>query len=246
MKQIGSGKPGARTVPTAIVGNWRRLYLLRHGEVAYFDQEGRPADPWQARLTENGTAQAAALGEALARCGVELLLTSAVPRALETSAILAARLGLTPVVDTAWNELRPGDLAAVPREQLHAVIVNAYRRADEPGACFFGGEAFADFAARIDAALLRLLAAPGWRNAVLVTHEPVLRWLVARGLGLGLSGMRFFEQEPGCVNVIEFSAMTGEPLIRLLNGAPGDLGRLAARGPALDRFHQRYSAARGG
>ena len=190
-------------------GTWRRLYLLRHGEVAYFDPDGCPVDPWQVSLTAHGRTQANALAAALSGRGVELLVTSAVPRAIETSAILAAGLGLAPVVDAGWNELRPGDLAAVPPDRLRAVIVDAYRRAADPCACFFGGEEFGDFARRTGDALNRLLAAPEWSTAVVVTHDPVLRFVVARCLGLGLAGMRFFEQAPGCINVIEFPKVTG-------------------------------------
>lgn len=233
-------------VPAGSNGTWRRLYLLRHGDVAYFGPDGRPTDAWQVNLTAHGRAQAEALAAALAGCGVELLVTSAVPRAIETAAILAAGIGLASLVDAGWNELRPGDLAALPPARLRAVIMDAYRHAAEPGACFFGGEDFGDFARRVGQALDRLLAAPDWSTAVVVTHDPVLRLVVAHCLGLGLAGMRFFEQEPGCINVIEFQRSAdgaGSPLIRLLNGAPGDLARLAARGPALDRFHQRYKAA---
>ena len=173
-------------------------------------------------------------------------MTSAVPRAIETAAILATGTGLVPVVNAGWNELRPGDLALLPPARLRAVIMDAYRNAADPGACFFGGEGFGDFARRVGDVLDRLLAVADWSTAAVVTHDPVLRFLIARCLGLGLAGMRFFEQEPGCINVIEFKKSadgTGDPLIRLLNGAPGDLVRLAARGPALDRFYQRYSGA---
>ena len=242
------GDPGGKggNAPGGGSGTWRRLYLVRHGEVAYFGPDGRPADPWEVSLNANGKAQAGRLATALSACGAELLMTSAVPRAIQTAAILAAGMNLTPVVDACWNELRPGDLAAVPPERLHGVIVDAYRRAAEPGACFFGGEGFSDFARRAGDALEHLLAARSWSTAVVVTHDPVLRFIVARCLGLGLGGMRFFEHEPGCINVIEFENSAdgaGGSLIRLMNGAPGDLARLAGRGPVLDRFYQRYTAA---
>jgi len=80
---------------------------------------------------------------------VELLVTSAVPRAIETAAILATGTGLVPVVNAGWNELRPGDLALLPPARLRAVIMDAYRNAADPGACFFGGEGFGDFARRV-------------------------------------------------------------------------------------------------
>ena len=38
----------------------RRLYLLRHGHVAYYDAEGKPLNPKLAALTDRGRAEAQA------------------------------------------------------------------------------------------------------------------------------------------------------------------------------------------
>ena len=35
----------------------KRIYMLRHGEVSYFDADGRPVDPRGVSLTEDGIAQ---------------------------------------------------------------------------------------------------------------------------------------------------------------------------------------------
>jgi probable phosphoglycerate mutase len=74
---------------------FRRLYVLRHGEVAYFDEERRPLGGRTAPLTERGRKQIGDLAERLAGCGVDLLVTSTLPRALESAGILANRLALT-------------------------------------------------------------------------------------------------------------------------------------------------------
>ena len=153
----------------------RRLYLIRHGEVSHFAADGTAIEPHEARLTGCGREQARRLGAELAFAGIDRLLTSALPRAVETAAILAERLGLDPVVEAAWNELQPGDLTLVDDEELRGVIVDAHRRADEPGARFFGGERFADFADRVQGALHRLLDDRSWTTAAAVTHDPVGR-----------------------------------------------------------------------
>ena len=44
----------------------RRLYLMRHAEVAYFGADGLPFDPTSVPLTPNGSEQARKAGEALA------------------------------------------------------------------------------------------------------------------------------------------------------------------------------------
>lgn len=225
----------------------RRLYLVRHGEVAYFDPQGNALDPWTAPLTEHGRSQIGSLGAQLLASGLDRIVTSAVPRALATANILGSRFGLTPVPDAAWNELEPGNLALVSERDLRGVIVDAYRHAPSPGARFFGGESFAAFADRVDRGLGRLLANPTWTTLAIVTHDPVARYVLAKALGLGLAGMRFFEQDAGCLNVIDWiPAPDGsiEPIVRLVNGTPDNLAKAGSREPALARFHRSYLRSR--
>lgn len=225
----------------------RRLYVLRHGEVTYFDEEGRALDAWTACLTERGRRQIGGIAERLADPGVDRLITSTVPRALESARILAGHLALTLVQDEAWNELQPGDLSTVPEADLRRVIVDAYRSAAAPGACFFGGESFTAFAERIDRGLLDLLADRRWTTAVVVTHDPVARYLLAKALGLGLAGLPFFEQDAGCLNIIDWVGPPGDPtcpIIRLVNGTADNLVKTGRRDPALARFYENYRTSR--
>ena len=49
----------------------------------------------------------------------------------------------------------------------------------------------------------------------------ISRYLLAKALGLGLDGLPFFEQDAGCINIIDWVGMPGAPLcpiIRLVNG----------------------------
>jgi phosphohistidine phosphatase len=78
-----------------------RVYVVRHAEAA-------PGDPDELRrLTPAGRAQARALGERLAREGVQLdaLLTSPLLRARETGAAVAKALGVVSQTD---ERLAPG------------------------------------------------------------------------------------------------------------------------------------------
>jgi probable phosphoglycerate mutase len=226
----------------------RRLYVLRHGEVAYFDKQGRAVDAHRAQLTKRGRRQIDSIAKQFTGCGVDLLVTSALPRALESAGILASRLGLAYVRDEAWNELQPGDLSTVPETDLRRVIVEAYRSAAAPGARFFDGELFTTFAARLDRGLINLLEDPGWTTAVIVTHDPVARYLLAKALGFGLNGLAFFEQDAGCLNIIDWVATPGDaprPIIRLVNGTLDNPLKTGRRDPALVRFYEVYRASRG-
>ncbi len=227
----------------------RRLYLLRHGEVAYFDERGRTLDGWTASLTEHGREQIGGVAERLAGCGVDRLATSTVPRALESAGIVAGRLALAAVREEAWNELQPGDLSTVPEADLRRVIVDAYHSAATPAARFFGGEFFSAFAARIDCGLINLLDDARWTTAVVVTHDPVARYVLAKALGLGLAGLPFFEQDAGCLNIIDWVGAPGgspAPVVRLVNGTVNNLVKQGRRDPALARFYESYRASRPG
>lgn len=210
-------------------GGVRRLYLVRHGDAAPSARHDVAGNPWLAPLTPRGRAQIADLAEPLARCGLDLLVTSTVPRALETAAILAGRSGLQPVSEEGLNELRPGRVLAGPPEAVRATIRQAYREAGLPGARFVGGESFAGFGERVEQALDRVLAQPGWSRAAVVTHEPALRYVLALCRGLGLEGLGACEVATGSVSILDCppGAITvAAATLRLANGTGSDALRL--------------------
>jgi broad specificity phosphatase PhoE len=63
----------------------RRIYLLRHAEVAYFDEDGQPVAPDKVPLTPAGRHQAEQAGTALAGVRFDRVLTSGLPRTVETA-----------------------------------------------------------------------------------------------------------------------------------------------------------------
>ncbi len=67
----------------------RRLYLMRHGAVAYFDDNGRPVAPDDVPLTAEGRAQAEAARALLDGTALDRVISSGLPRAIETAAIVA-------------------------------------------------------------------------------------------------------------------------------------------------------------
>ena len=224
MKPMPATAGGATRAP-----NMRRLFLLRHGQAAVVATEGGVTDPWRAALTAQGKEQIAALADALAGCRLELLVTSAVPRALETAAILARRTGLRPVIEEGWNELQAGTVLTGSAEQVQQAVRDSYQEAARPGARFLGGELFDDFARRVEQALGRMLAKADWTRAAVVTHEPALRYVLARCEGLGLGGLGAFETATGSVSVFDCppGVLTVDGArIRLANGTGSDALRL--------------------
>ncbi len=187
----------------------RRVYLMRHGFVDYTSKEVVAArDPSIVRLTAQGRREALAAGRALAEVHFDIALSSGLPRSRETAEIVLAEHPDAPELeaDARLGELRSGryiDFRSA--EQLAATMTFQMEKAGEPGATFLeGGEAFADAMVRIEAALTSLLHRPGWASALVVAHEMVNRLALTWVLGAPLGASAGFEQDTGCINIIDF------------------------------------------
>lgn len=80
----------------------RRLLLMRHGAVEYFDATGQPIrDPLSVSLTAAGEAQARSMGAAIASAGVPIdrVITSGLARTRQTAALVLQAAGISPPVE---------------------------------------------------------------------------------------------------------------------------------------------------
>jgi probable phosphoglycerate mutase len=188
----------------------RRVYLLRHGHVDYF--AAGIADPRSVTLTPTGRAQANAAREALAGVSFDIALHSGLPRTIETAAIvLGGRDGPAARAEEGLEELKSGWLVAESREELAARLAFCFDDAGSEGARFLpDGESFAAAAARITAAMERLIKGDLWKTALIVAHEGVNRILLGWATGGGLKTIGAFEQDLGCINVIDLDVSAGE------------------------------------
>jgi len=199
----------------------RRIYLMRHAAVAYFDN-GRPLRPDEVPLTEEGIEQARAAGAALAGVRFDRVLSSGLPRTVETARIVAP--GTEP---EAWPELRElegGRLGDIPEDELERTFVHAFHGVVPEDARFLGGETIGSLFDRVLPALDRLLADPDWDVVLAVLHGGVNRAILSYALTGDRMFLGGFEQAPGCIDVLDV----------------GDVG--AARG--ADRQDVRASPAR--
>ncbi len=114
------------------------------------------------------------------------------------------------------KEIHSGPAAGKSQEQLDAEFVYCMETADQPGARFAGGDLYRAFYDRVVGGLEELLLQPGWRNLLLVAHDGTNRMLLAWASYGGLASARAFEQDPGCLNVIDADVVDGEILRRLL------------------------------
>lgn len=196
----------------------RRLYLVRHGDVSYFDADGRPLHPVHVPLSPLGVQQAESLAQALGDIRIDRIVCSDLNRAQQTAQVLVdrANLGVTPQPIEAFREIRAGRLREVPAERLEAELAYAYDHAAQDGAAFIGGESFVSFQQRILDALQELLADPGWNSAMIVSHDAVNRVLLCWAAGTGLGTMGSFEQDTACLNIIDIDWADGAAVRRLI------------------------------
>nr|WP_275585681.1 histidine phosphatase family protein [Geodermatophilus sabuli] len=170
------------------------MYLVRHGEAVANVEPligGMRGDPG---LTPRGRAQARLLEERLAeqRMRADRLVSSTLPRALETAEYVARALGLPVLPDDGLHELRPGEADGLTVDQWRS----RYRAGEEPGTwdphrVFSpGGESWATFLARAGGALSRLVARHRDETVVAVCHAGIVEASFALAFGVGASGNR--------------------------------------------------------
>jgi broad specificity phosphatase PhoE len=212
----------------------RRIYLMRHAEVSYFDN-GRPVKPDDVELTANGREQARAAAEAFAQVRFDRVVTSGLARALETARIVAP--GIEP---EAWPELRElegGRLADLPEDELERAFVGAFENVVPEEARFLGGETIGSLFDRVLPALQRLLADPDWDVVLVVAHGGVNRAILSHALTGGRLFLGNFEQASGCINVVDVG---GDWIVRAVNVTPYDPLHLRGRHTTMEELWQQF------
>ncbi|GAA2215032.1 histidine phosphatase family protein [Nonomuraea monospora] len=164
------------------------ILLVRHGE----SEPARPGRPFplvdgqgDPGLAPEGHEQAERVGLRLSSEPIDAIYVSSLRRTSQTAAPLAARLGLTPVVDPELREVHLGEWeGGLFRRMVAEGHPIARRMADEerwdviPGA-----EPAEAFAERVRKALGRLAAAHPDQRVVVVTHGGVIAEALAAATG---------------------------------------------------------------
>jgi broad specificity phosphatase PhoE len=207
---------------------------MRHGEVAYF-QDGRPLHAGRVPLTPAGRDQAAAAAEALAGIAFDRVLTSGLPRTLETAKIVA------PAVEPeSWPDLREleGRFGEVPPEELERTYVGAFDGVVPEETRFLGGETIGSLFDRVIPALERLLADESWDVVLAVLHGGVNRAI----LSYAVTGERMFlgnlEQAPACIDVLDVSPAGW--IVRAVNVTPYDPMHLRGRLTTMEELWSQF------
>lgn len=217
----------------------RRIYLMRHGAVAYFDRDGRPVAPDFVPLTAEGRRQAAAAAALLEGAQLDRVVSSDLPRAVETASFVA------PTHDVeAWPELREiaGDrFSAIPLDELEQEFVGALHGIVPNDKRFLGGETIGELFDRVLPAVDRLLLDEEWDTALVVAHGAVNRAILSYALLGERTFLGRFEQAPGCLNVLDVGGKSPpEWIVRAVNVAPGDPAHSATRLTQMEQYWREY------
>ena len=218
----------------------RRVYLMRHGEVDYFDAQGRAVDPHHVTLNDLGKRQAAAVGSALSNVPFDLAITSGLPRTEETARLVLAGRAVS---ITQEPRLREIEVAQLTDFAVTGSILGALGAAPSPEARFFGGETFGSCSARAVAAWSDSIARKDWQTVLVVCHGIVNRLLLCHLLEAPMSSLGRIEQDAGCVNLIEVDA-AGLPLVRIVNASVDDPAKETHTLSTLEALFHQYLRGR--
>jgi phosphoserine phosphatase len=166
------------------------VYLARHGE-SDWNAAGRFQGHSDRPLTAVGRRQAEALAEELAAtAAVSAIYSSPLRRALDTAAVVGARVGVGPVPLEELREVDVGSWAGLSRTDVEARFPDAFRRWLDGGEGWEDGETYADMSARVLGAVLRVAAAHPNDEILVVSHGGPIRAIQAAAAGMDVHAYR--------------------------------------------------------
>lgn len=227
----------------------RRIFLMRHGSVSYFDEAGKPHLPESVPLNETGRMQASAAGQSFAADGIRFdrVIVSGLPRTVETALRVLAETGQQVALET-WPELaeiRGGKLSGIPDDQLRTAFTGAFEGVVPETRRFLAGESVGELMDRIHPALERLQGDGGWDTVLLVLHGGVNRAILSYAL---TGGQRLFlgnlSQAAGCINALDVGSEPQDWIVRFSNYAPPAPLQAATRSTTMEQLFQEYAKSR--
>jgi broad specificity phosphatase PhoE len=217
----------------------RRIYLLRHGDVSYFDNEGQPYRPDTVPLNSEGRLQAESACRALAEIPIDRVISSDLLRSVQTAEIVSAGRNLVVEQHKELREIQPGRLADITTNDIAGAFVGAFATFIERDTRFLGGETFGSLMDRVLPCFRQLLAEPAWKHLLIVAHGGVNRAIMAHALGMELKWFGAIEQDPACINILDVDDQ-GTVLIRLVNFTPYNPAKKGLDLTTMERLYLQY------
>lgn len=227
----------------------RRIFLMRHGSVTYFDAAGNPVLPESVPLNAAGSEQATAAGRVFAQAGISFdrVIVSGLPRTVETASLVLAETKQQIELQQAPElvEIRGGKLAAIPDAELREAFIGAFEGVAPEEKRFLAGESIGELMDRVHPAIDTLRADPDWDTLLLVLHGGVNRAI----LSYALTGQRLFlgnlAQTAGCINALDVGDAHHDWVVRFMNYSPPSALQAESRGTTMEALFHQYRKARG-
>ncbi len=227
----------------------RRVYLMRHGSVTYFDSTGKPVLPEMVPLNEQGRLQATAAGRVFSEAGIRFdrVIVSGLPRTVETAGRVLTETGQQIDIEhwPEFVEIRGGKLAAIPDTELKEAFTGAFEGVPAEDKRFLGGETVGELMDRIHPGIDKLRADRAWDTVLLVLHGGVNRAI----LSYALTGQRLFlgnlAQTAGCLNVLDVGEAPTDWVVRVVNYSPPSQLQAESRGTTMEALFHQYRRSRG-
>lgn len=195
-----------------------RLYFVRHGQVVGHE-ERRFNGHTDVDLTSLGRKQMKAVAEDLAGVELEAVYSSDLKRARFGGEALVKSRGLELRIEPAFRELGFGEWEGMSSDEINECYPGEIERrySDFINYRIPGGETIQEFTDRVGARLWQILTEHKGSAVALVAHSGVNRAILLQALGCGPGLIWRFDQDFGCLNIIDFFG-NGAALIKRANG----------------------------
>jgi probable phosphoglycerate mutase len=183
-----------------------RVLLIRHGATV-LSAEDRFAGSTDVLLSDEGRAQATALGERLADAELTAVYASPMKRTLETASLIAAPHKLTLTTDAGLREIDHGRWEQLTRREVEARFPEEYSNWEADPFTFApeAGESGLSVMARALPVLRRIVVAHTGKTVAVVSHKATIRLVLCSLLGIDARGYRDrLDQSPACLNALDF------------------------------------------
>ena len=182
-----------------------RVFLVRHGATV-LSAEDRYAGSVDVALSDEGRAQARALGTRLAGEALAAVYASPMSRAQDTAGLIATGRGLDVETVPELRETDHGHWEGKTREEIRAAFPDEYSRWERDPFTFApsNGETGLQVLARALPAFLAIVGRHPDSSVLVVSHKATIRLVVGELLGVELRGYRDrLDMSPCGLNILD-------------------------------------------
>lgn len=193
---------------------WLRIFLIRHGHVAYFDEDNKPVNPKYAQLSLQGIEQIRLLADNLKDISFDRVYSSTMPRSIQTAEILTQHHSSKQVLTVdAIREIKSGRLRDLTEDKSETELKEAYLLQTNQLEHFLQGEKWQDFSHRVlDWFEKIILSAPKQQNILISSHDAVNRVIINWMYDQPLADIYTQEQDYGCLNILDIHVKNNQLL----------------------------------